>query len=142
MHGQRILLIGASNVLSTLVPMLQEHGLLVEVANSLHQALNLLHAGHMPDLAIIEHATTNRTGPDLLERLEHLLVRPIPGIVIAPPQKIKEIHIATRLDRVVICPPIDNADLLQAAMTLLHSGRHPTAKTSEKTTEMTQFSTR
>lgn len=142
MHERRILLIGASDALSTLGPMLQKHGLIVEEVNSLRQALNLLDAGHMPDLAIIEHSTTNRTGPDLLERLEHLLVRPIPAIVIAPTQKIKEIHVATRLDRVVICPPVDNDDLFQAAITLLHPGRQPTTKTSEKATEMTQFSIR
>ncbi|HYD60605.1 MAG TPA: ATP-binding protein [Noviherbaspirillum sp.] len=124
LQGLSVLLMeGPSRSSASLRRLLEEKHLTVLEAATRREALNLLASGHVPDLAIVHHLPQGKTGLDLIEHLEHTLMRPIPTIVIVDSLETKDVLAIERLDRLLICSPVENAELFRSIGALTNPGR-------------------
>lgn len=124
LHGLSVLLMETSSRSpDSLRRLLEEKQLTVLAAATRRQALDVLASGNMPDIAIVHHLPEGKTGLDLIEHLEHMLTRPIPTIVIVDTLEMKDVLAIERLDRLLICSPVESSELFRSIGALTNPGR-------------------
>jgi signal transduction histidine kinase/CheY-like chemotaxis protein len=133
LHGLNVLLMEAApRSPDSLLRLLEEKQLNVLEAATRREALDLLASGNVPDVAIVRHMPEGKTGLDLIEHLEHTLMRPIPTIVIVDSLEMKDVLAIERLDRLLICSPVESSELFRSISALTNPGRQTSVDNQQK----------